>query len=256
MTDGDQDRDASFEAALAATRRHFDGESPRAHDTERRVLASARVHARPRRALWLAPLAAAFVVSAAFAGPIGEQLAALKTRFLGQSVAPPEPPSPPDGAGTSRRPAAPPAVSVAEALVPVPAPAPEEASPAASASAASPVATPPDPAPSSRRTPNALGSARAPAPAAVPADELSLYKAAHRAHFAEQDYAAALAGWDRYLAAAPRGTFTLEARYNRAIALHRLGHRAAAITALRPFADGAYGRYRQEEARQLIEQSR
>jgi hypothetical protein len=106
------------------------------------------------------------------------------------------------------------------------------------------LAAPTPPAPSSSAT-------RAPA-----ADELTLYKQAHRAHFTERDYARALTAWDRYLASAPGGTFALEARYNRAIALHRLGNRAAAMEALRPFADGAYGRYRQEEARQLIEQGR
>jgi TolA-binding protein len=86
--------------------------------------------------------------------------------------------------------------------------------------------------------------------------ELAIYKEAHRAHFVAHDYASALAGWDRYLAVAPRGTFALEARYNRAIALHRLGRRAEAIEALRPFADGAYGRYRRDEAQQLIEELR
>jgi hypothetical protein len=86
--------------------------------------------------------------------------------------------------------------------------------------------------------------------------ELAIYKYAHRAHFVEHDYASALAGWDRYLALAPRGTFALEARYNRAIALYRLGRREAALEALRPFADGAYGAYRRDEARELLEKLR
>jgi len=45
----------------------------------------------------------------------------------------------------------------------------------------------------------------------------------------------------------------LEARYNRAICLVRLGRRAGARAALAPFASGAYGGYRQEDARALLD---
>ena len=65
-------------------------------------------------------------------------------------------------------------------------------------------------------------------------DQLVVYKQAHHAHFAARDFASALAGWDRYLAVAPNGTFALEARFNRALALHRLGRRAEALEALSP----------------------
>jgi hypothetical protein len=81
----------------------------------------------------------------------------------------------------------------------------------------------------------------------------ALYREAHEAHFVRKDPAAALAAWDRYLlAAGPTGRFALEARYNRAIALVRLGRRSEAASALRPFANGDYGGYRRDEARELL----
>jgi hypothetical protein len=86
------------------------------------------------------------------------------------------------------------------------------------------------------------------------ADADALYREAHDAHFARKDPARALAAWDRYLAAAgPDGRMTLEARYNRAIALVRLGRAEDAKRALEPFARGEYGGYRREEAIRLIE---
>jgi hypothetical protein len=86
---------------------------------------------------------------------------------------------------------------------------------------------------------------------AIPPTVDPLYAEAHRLHFVRRDFAAALAAWDRYLAAGA-GPLAVEAGYNRAIALAHLGRRAEAIAALRPFADGANGSYRQAEARALI----
>lgn len=80
----------------------------------------------------------------------------------------------------------------------------------------------------------------------------ALYLEAHRLHFERRDFAAALAAWDWYLAG-NAGAFMTEAHYNRAIALAHLGRHADAIRALRPFADGEQGGYRQKEARALIE---
>jgi hypothetical protein len=82
--------------------------------------------------------------------------------------------------------------------------------------------------------------------------EHELYRAAHHAHFVAQDPAAALTAWDAYLAGAPTGRFAIEARYNRALCLVRLGRTDAARTALTPFADGAFGDYRQREAVELL----
>ena len=92
----------------------------------------------------------------------------------------------------------------------------------------------------------------APSARALP-DTLSLYRAAHRTHFGEGDPAASLRAWDAYLRADPSGRFSVEARYNRAICLVRLGRRAQARAALAPFARGAYGGYRQREASELLE---
>jgi hypothetical protein len=85
------------------------------------------------------------------------------------------------------------------------------------------------------------------------ARELALYRSAHRAHFQHRDWHAAVLAWERYLAEAPRGRFTLEARYNRALALVRLGRYGEAAAALYPFAEGAYGGYRREDARALLD---
>lgn len=85
-----------------------------------------------------------------------------------------------------------------------------------------------------------------------PADEL--YREAHGAHFERRDYGAALAAWDRYLSAAgPGHRWVVEARFNRGVALFRLGQKEAARRALRPFAEGEYGSYRREEAARLLE---
>ena len=88
-----------------------------------------------------------------------------------------------------------------------------------------------------------------------PADDpaLALYRSAHAAHFSAHDPARALAAWDAYLAAAPRGRFSLEARYNRALCLVRLGRSSEALAALEPFAQGAFGGYRQSEASALVD---
>jgi hypothetical protein len=85
------------------------------------------------------------------------------------------------------------------------------------------------------------------------ATELALYREAHRAHFDRNDCRAAVVGWERYLAEAPRGRFTLEARYNRALCLVRIGRHREAAAALAPFAEGAFGDYRRADARALLD---
>jgi hypothetical protein len=87
------------------------------------------------------------------------------------------------------------------------------------------------------------------------AEAEALYRAAHELHFHGDDVAAALAAWDAYLAASPHGAFAIEARYNRALCLVKLGRLAEARDGLAPFAAGdvAPAGYRRDEAARLIE---
>lgn len=92
----------------------------------------------------------------------------------------------------------------------------------------------------------------APASPAAPDREEVLFKIAYRDQFVTRDPVAALAGWDSYLRFAPNGRFALEASYNRALCLVRMRRRADAIAALKPFAEGRRGGYREREADRLI----
>jgi len=122
--------------------------------------------------------------------------------------------------------------------------------------------SPPSPPPSSAEPPRSRRPARSPPSRPEPAPDPStstpdrqdsVYGDAHREHFASKDPARALAAWDAYLREFPEGRFAPEAGYNRGIALVRLHRNAQAIDALRPFAEGRYGGYRQKEARELVD---
>jgi hypothetical protein len=94
-------------------------------------------------------------------------------------------------------------------------------------------------------------------PLAPEPDLDALYRDAHDAHFVRRDPAAALVAWDRYIAAAgANGRMTLEARYNRAVMLVRLGKTDQARNALEPFARGEFGGYRRDDAARLLESLR
>ena len=108
------------------------------------------------------------------------------------------------------------------------------------------------PPPPASPSPEAQPTPAPPAPAAQPPSPLALFHRAHRLHFHRQDAGAALAAWDRYLQVDPEGPLVLEARYNRALCLVRLGRTAEASAALLPFADGTLAHYRQAEARALM----
>jgi tetratricopeptide (TPR) repeat protein len=84
--------------------------------------------------------------------------------------------------------------------------------------------------------------------------DLALYNKAHQLHFRERRYNEALFAWEEYLGLTPTPTFALEARYNRALCLLRLGHYEEARAALVPFAEGRYvNGYRREEATRFIQ---
>ncbi len=112
------------------------------------------------------------------------------------------------------------------------------------------------PAPSVTTTPTDLAAEKPATTTPSEPDEQALYTAAHRHHFVERNPGAALAAWDTYLRAAPRGRLAVEARYNRALCLVRLGRTAEAEAALEGFARGAYGGYRRTEAQALLDAMR
>jgi hypothetical protein len=124
---------------------------------------------------------------------------------------------------------------------------------------ARPVVDAPRPA-SVSRTSKAARAQRTDTPAidTMPADaaDLRAYRHAHDLHFVAADYALAVAAFEAYLDAFPRGRFRLEAEYNRAIGLLRLGRTAAAEDALWPFETGTHGNYRRREAQKLRAASR
>jgi hypothetical protein len=240
--------------AMHALRESADGTHASAGETRARVLASARRETRRRRrtVFSVVTLAAALFGSTAWAAWTGRlpRWDDLLTRARRASPAMSGPASRPD-------PLARPSLSASAS-----------ASPSASASASeeSPVAPPlPQAAtapresavdsshPSAPSRPSAQPTPRLRPAESEPESEQSLYAAAHAAHFVAHDPAAALRDWDRYLAAYPHGHFALEAHYNRAISLVRLGRHAAARGELAPFAQGSYGGYRQAEARALLD---
>jgi hypothetical protein len=92
--------------------------------------------------------------------------------------------------------------------------------------------------------------ANTPAGSALAAD-ISTYRAAHELHFARADYARALVAWDTYLARYPHGTFTPEARLNRAVCLARLGKAKEAESSLRVLAESG-DEYTRSRARRLL----
>jgi len=135
---------------------------------------------------------------------------------------------------------------------------------AASALAAAATAVPPaasaEPVPSAPE-PSVAPSAKASASASPakrigledPPEIHALYTAAHTAHFGERNWPVALDRWNAYLAAAPRGQFAVEAHYNRALCLVRLGRTSEARAALETFARGGFGGYRRSEAQAVLD---
>ena len=81
-------------------------------------------------------------------------------------------------------------------------------------------------------------------------DDRLAYQAARALELESRDPTSAIAAYDAYLAAHPRGRFATEARYHRAVSLASAGRNDEAIRALTPFTRGGY---REAEARELIE---
>ena len=183
-------RDLLAEATRALREAHenpVDG----ARFTRSRLMASldqARVRRRTRLA-FVIPIAACFVTLSAWGAANGKLPALVKAAasVLGFESAPPVRPDP-----TAR-----PRAAVARPAPPPRETAPAEIAPplaAAPAEEAAPPAVPIAPAPERRRAPALAPSATDPTH--------DLYRVAHRAHFVDQNPAAALAAWDAYLGAA------------------------------------------------------
>jgi hypothetical protein len=243
-------RDKLVEAA-AALRETTEHGAPHAAETRARVMAGLRARQARRRAMlpFAVPLAAALVGSFAWAAVEGKLPVSITAR---ETAAPPtqmgdtaKPPvhgsdvAPVEAPGSSS--------SALEAAVPTLPESGSSAPPPATARAPAAVAT-------AARGPRAMAVAASPPMPPPPSEngEVTLYTRAHRLHFVDKNPGAALTAWDAYLRAFPRGRLALESRYNRALCLVRLNRRDEAAAALAGFAKGAYGGYRQAEARALL----
>jgi hypothetical protein len=155
--------------------------------------------------------------------------------------------------GTTHGPESPP--SPAPAKAPVPAVKPEPAPPSASEQRRA-IAMAPRPQPRPKRIET---RGRAPeraldatSPNRTSPDELDLFRAAQRLQAANAEPLEVLAAWDGYLTRFPDGVLALEARFNRARSLARLGQRTAAAQELGQFANGSFGGYRRSQAATLV----
>jgi len=232
----------------AATRALHDETSAEAGDgrfTRARVMASlhqGKVKRRTRLAFIL-PIAACLAAGTAWGAATGRLPAVFRAmgQLVGYSSKPSEPKTEAKSAATTPK-----VARASDAPVP-PSPRDERDEPDEHLAVATPEPLKLQP------TPSAKPSAAPSSSASFQDADGDLYRLAHEAHFSSHDYARALAGWDAYLQAAPRGRLATEARYNRAICLLRLGRDAEARQALEPFASGKMG-YRQTEARDLLDE--
>lgn len=239
--------DPLFEATRAL-REQGDMPSDGSRFTRARVLASVRQRqrARLRRSLFAIPLAALAMGSVAMAAT-GGYLPSPVQKWVEQITGfTPRPPQKPKSK-VVRAPAA--------EDTPVVAPlAPAEAAPEPDASS-SPLALGPEPSEptaSVSAQPAASNEKQRTGESPITEAEFQRYRLAHEAHFVKKDPAAALSAWNDYLAHAPSGHLAVEARYNQALCLLKLGRTQEARRALAPFVAGAYGAYRRQEAQTLI----
>ncbi|HEX5660463.1 MAG TPA: hypothetical protein VFX59_24880 [Polyangiales bacterium] len=267
--------------ALRATPPPSDGELAQAKMRMLAAHAAATKKGGGRTLRWVLPLAAVLAAGTALAAVTShyEELASVVNRVVGYEIlaratklAEPARATKPASKATPPEPAPVPAVAepaVVEPTVAEPAavePAAVEPTPAEQPLASAPrqlakprkrELAPAMPAPAPVEQPVVEPAPAEPTPAApeaIASADLAKYRAAHKAHFQDRDFALALRNWEAYLRQFPSGTFAIEARYNRAICLLRLGRSDEARRALTPFAKGEIGSgYRQSEATKLLE---
>jgi hypothetical protein len=242
--------------------REIDGLSATSDATRRRILASTGRGRRlfsPRRAVWLLPLAATLVSAGAWATATGRAArwvdAVTKVFATPHGSSSPSTGATPDvptgrSAAPSELPARPAESAPIEVRMQRFAEPSARQAPSKSSSSKSP------PANKAARTEIAAPDrtrARASSAIALHPSSTEIFQRAHDIHFGDGDMEAALVAWDRYIALGAEAPLLLEARYNRAIALVKLGREDSARRALRPFAAGHYGGYRRNEATRLLE---
>ena len=250
--------DHDFDRAIAALREQGEQPAPQARVTRERILRDLRPKAGRRRAVWLIPLAALLAGSTVLAatGRLTEAYHAA-ARALGlEATTPVVAPQPSHARPVEARPAEPP-----PQIASPPPPAAAEASheeaavdvDAGTVKHARRILAKPHIDESAVTRPEPSAPPAAESPAEDDTGNIALYRKARQLHFIEQKPAAALAAWDAYRAAEPRGPLAVDARYDRGLCLLRLGRKEEARVALAPFADGKYGSYRQKEARALLD---
>lgn len=261
-----------LQRAFRALREETDGASNDASDTLERVLITSHTVARrPFRAakLWI-PIAAVLIGSTAWAAASGRL-----DPLWSETSEPPEPaPVLPALAMASAASVESLPTSMATLSIPDTASSIASSSALSMASAESVASAGPSVSPSALRTsssslPSAsvarargLTSGAAPSASVAVQNPLAAdkadFEAAYRVHASSsaQDSAsaqAAVVAWNQYLARHPDGRFVPEARYARAVALARAGHRNEAREALQSFAKGEPGSYRRDDALELLE---
>lgn len=234
--------DDILEQATRALRAETEGTDDSARFTRSRILRSVHQTERRRRSYiaFVLPIAAVLVGSTAFAASGGNWKSVARAIGLSEPAPAPAPPTPTPAPKAVLAAPAPPKPEPEPQLEPEPEP---EATPDTKSAAPDTV----------KATKTSKATKTAPTPEDLSDPEIALYRRAHQLHFEGGSPSAALAAWDSYLAKSPRGRFSAEASYNRAITLARLGRTAEAKAALQPFANGSYGSYRKESAAQLIQ---
>ncbi len=238
----------------SALRQEFDGASAAPEATRARVIRNL-AERKPRRAKWWAigiPALALLGGSTAWAAAHGQLGVMVKQATIALGLSIEDEVEAPAPAPAPRRPGAQ-AVTAA----------PVEKVVEEDESLAAPAEEPEDPAP---RVTSPLPRSATETPQGPSPEELAqkraqeeqekaiiAYKKGHDAHYGQGNCATAISAYDSYLRQYPAGSFVLEARYNRAVCLVQVGRLAEAQTALRPFAQGQLGGYRQTQAQSLLD---